>query len=569
MEDKKNYYTVLYETTYPDSGVISYKPIKAIKGYYDVDNEVFIDGETQEEYLNVNMTIPIFGKNENNILTALNDEMEEYQEEGQRFFAFPIEEDKLLEFCEDVAFKDKKPIEVYEREVRGYFLYSVYDEEIDDNIFYLTDKLEDHKTYNVDVSLDIIDSICDAEERLPNQQLLLVVAGASEAMMEDMDDDVKEYQPRRSGAPKSAEDSIFKPIISDFDPDELEEKVTSEVIGQDHVAKALVSMIYKNKRYHKHDGLKSNMLILGPSGCGKTELVRSVGRNLNIPIVLFDASSASASGYVGNSVTQAIKDLITVCNGDISKAEQGIIVIDEIDKLASVGSDGISKSDVQDELFKMLEGDEITIAADSYREKSFRFNPKNVTFIGIGAAQGLLDEKQKSKNKRSIGFGSVQEKEEKSEDEEVIIEPEDLIKFGLKPELLRRFNIIKVVKDLKKEDLITILKDSKISNLKLYEAAFRDVDNVTLVCEPDVLESIAEKATKEKAGASGLKRVVDDMLQTSVRKIRMLKGSKGELLLTKDTIENPDLFELYDTEGQTKRLVYPPKGKVKALGTKK
>lgn len=304
------------------------------------------------------------------------------------------------------------------------------------------------------------------------------------------------------------------------------------------------------------------MLILGPSGCGKTEIVRSMSRHLNIPMTIFDATSASASGYVGNSVTQAIKDLISVCNGDVTRAEHGIIVIDEIDKLASPGSDGVSKGDVQDELFKMLEGDEVTIAADNYREKSFRFNPKNVTFIGIGSAQALIEQKKKEDSKRPIGFGNVSE-QKKEEEQEIELTPEDLIKFGLKPELLRRLNIIKVVKNLKKEDLVTILTDSKISNLRLYEAAFRDVDHVSLICSKEVLDDIAEKATKEKAGASGLKRVVDDMLQTSVRKIRMLQGKPGELVLFKETIDNPEQFELYSLEGQNKEMVYPPKVKVK------
>ena len=172
------------------------------------------------------------------------------------------------------------------------------------------------------------------------------------------------------------------------------------------------------------------------------------------------------------------------------------------------------------------------------------------------------EQKKKEDSKRPIGFCNVSEPN-KEEEQEIELTPEDLIKFGLKPELLRRLNIIKVVKNLKKEDLVTILTYSKISNLRLYEAAFRDVDHVSLVYGKEVLDDIAEKATKEKAGASGLKRVVDDMLQTSVRKIRMLQGKPGELVLFKETIDNPEQFELYSLEGQNKEMVYPPKVKVK------
>lgn len=560
MENKR-YYTMLYEATYPDSGVISYKPVKVIKGFYNVDEDTFKNEETEEVYSSVNMTVPTFGKDVDHLLDALSSEIETYGDEKQLFFAFPIEEERALEYCDRDVFVGQNPMELYEREVRGYFLYSVYDETIDDNIFYVIDKLEDHNIYNVDVSLEIVEAVATANNMTePQKQLLVLVAGGSaeDLNMENLGLTTEEA----AAQPESKPDTVFKEVVFDFDPDKLESEITSEVIGQDHVVRALVSMMYKNKRYHNHDGLKSNMLILGPSGCGKTEIVRSMSRHLNIPMTIFDATSASASGYVGNSVTQAIKDLISVCNGDIARAEHGIIVIDEIDKLASIGSDGVSKGDVQDELFKMLEGDEVTIAADNYREKSFRFNPKNVTFIGIGSAQALIEQKKKEDSKRPIGFGNAPE-QKKEEEKEIELTPEDLIKFGLKPELLRRLNIIKVVKNLKKEDLVTILTDSKISNLRLYEAAFRDVDHVSLVCSKEVLDDIAEKATKEKAGAGGLKRVVDDMLQTSVRKIRMLQGKPGELVLFKETIDNPEQFELYSLEGQNKEMVYPPKVKVK------
>lgn len=554
MEDKI-FYTMLYEATYPDSGVISYKPIKVVKGFYNVDDDTFKDKETNEVYSSVNMTIPTFGKDQEHLLDALSDEIETYGDEQQLFFAFPIEEERALEYCDRDVFQGQDPLELYEREIRGYFLYSVYDESVDDNIFYVIDKLEDHHIYNIDVSLEIVEAVATANNMTePTQQLLVLVAGGNS---EDLNLDNLELDTDQQPLEEVKPDTAIQEIKFDFDPDQLEEDITSEVIGQDHVVRALVSMMYKNKRYHAHDGLKSNMLILGPSGCGKTEIVRSMSRHLNIPMTIFDATSASASGYVGNSVTQAIKDLISVCNGDIARAEHGIIVIDEIDKLASIGSDGVSKGDVQDELFKMLEGDEITIAADSYRDKSFRFNPKNVTFIGIGSAQALIEQKKKDDAKRPIGFGSVTEQKKEEPEKEIELTPEDLIKFGLKPELLRRLNIIKVVKNLKKDDLVTILTDSKISNLRLYEAAFRDVDHVSLVCDREVLDDIAEKATKEKAGASGLKRVVDDMLQTSVRKIRMLKGKPGELVLSKETLEDPDKFELYSLEGQNKEMVYP------------
>jgi len=564
MEDKK-YYTILYEANYTDSGVISYKPVKIIKGYFDSEKEIFT-GEDAVSYNCVNIAVPSFGNNEEHILDALTNEIENYSSE-ELYFAFPIDENLLLDYYRELKKEEateENLLELYERETRGYFLYSIYDMQIGDNIFFVIDKIENsHEIINVDVTADLSLAL-NTGNNISNKEPLVVLAGILPMGMGLEDAEASAYTEELEREQKR--ETAFEEIIHDFDPDELEEKISSEVIGQDHVVKALVSMMYKNKRYYNQEGLKSNAIILGPSGCGKTEIARALSRHLNVPITIFDASSASASGYVGNSVTQAIKDLIHVCNGDIERAEHGIIVIDEIDKLASPGSDGVTKGDVQDELFKMLEGDEITIPADSVKEQAFRFNPKNVTFICLGSAQALIDKKKKSISKKSIGF-NTDVKEEKTTEEEVVLEPEDLIKFGLKPELLRRLNVMKVVKQLNKDDLVEIISDSKISNFRLYERAFKEIDNVTLIADNTVFDYIAEKALKEKAGASGLKRVVDDMLETSVRKIRLLEGAAGELVLSKETVDNPDEFELYKFEGQDKILIYPPK--VKTIGIKK
>ena len=557
----KSYYTILYEPNYPDCGVISYKPVKIIKGFYDNENELFIEEETGKTYMCVNDCIPLLGKNEDHVINALPNEVENDIEEGERYYAFPIAEETLIEYSKSYSSPEENPVEQYEREARGYYLYSIYDEQIDDNIFYVSDKFENHETYNIDVCEDIVLSVAQAQQVNPNQQVLVV------ASLGELGDMMGLEMEEPSTAP-TAENTVLEPLLFDFDPDELEEKINSEVIGQKHVVEALVSLMYKNKRYREKDGMKSNMLILGPSGCGKTEIPRSLSRNLGIPLVIFDVTSATSSGYVGNSVTQAIRDLLFVCNGDVTKAEHGIIVFDEVDKLAEQGEESVHKSDVQNELFKMLEGDEITIPGDRPGEKTIRFNPKNVTFICVGSAQRLIDQMKTEKAKRPIGFGSEPEKKEEPEEKEIILEPEQLIKFGLKAELLRRLPVVKVVKQLKTKDLVTILSESKISNLKIHEQAFKEVDNVTLITSQEAREYIAEKSTKEKAGASGLKRVVDETLRVATRKIRLLNGAPGELIISKETVDDPEKFELYKLEGINKELVYPPQEKVKKLGGK-
>lgn len=559
---KHYYYTMLYEATYPDCGIVAYKPLRIIKGFYDIESDTFRELKTNKVYLSANLNLPILGKDKDHQLDAKNEEiLNTNVNEEKVFFAFPGESEDVFEEVEDtlgpeVLMYDAKEkeaaiLDIYEREMRCYYFFSLFDSKTEENVFYLIDKFHHNDSYNVDISLEFIEAITSASiDDFGNSNEVISV---EEFGGIDYCDDVSKLKKTMD----SEQNNSPKETNFDFDPEQLEADIKSEVIGQDHVVKALVSMMYKNTRYQNHDGLKSNMLILGPSGCGKTEIIRSLSRHLNIPMTIFDATTASASGFVGNSVSQAIKDLVTICNGDIEKAENGIIVIDEIDKLATHGSESVNKGDVQDELFKMLEGDEITIAADNYREKTFRFNPKKVTFIGIGSAQALIDQKKNNLLKRQIGFVDTVEAKPEIETKEIELTPEDLIKFGLKPELLRRLNVIKVVKELKKEDLVNILSESKISNLKLYENAFKEVDKVSMVVKKELLEKIAEKASQQKAGASGLKRVVDDMLQTSVRKIRILNGKTGELVVTEETLDNPDNFELYEIHGKEKVLVYP------------
>ena len=560
--DEEFYYTILYRPKYADSGVVSFEPEKIVRGHYNKDKNIFTEEKNKKEYFCCDIIFPDLGKNEEHVLDALKDEVEHTDCNEELLFAFPVLEKQLDEYIEeDPNVKDVPKEELYERLVRSYYLYSMYDIIEDDQYFYVADKFDDHCIYDVDITLDFPSAVNNSYSSRGEQNINVYLVNGSYAYEDELEEDEEDEKEHDDHTKKESkkitpETTTFTKIVHDFDPDELEKKVSSEVIGQEHVARPLISMLYKNKRYYEHDGLKSNMLILGPSGCGKTELARSIQRNTGIPVTFFDASSASASGYVGNSVTQAIRDLISVCNGDIEKAENGIIVIDEIDKLT--GGDGISKGDVQDELFKMLEGDEITVSSENYRDKSFRFNPKNVTFIGVGAAQKLIEQKRRDKSKVALGF-SASEPVQGNGEEEIIIEPEDLIKYGFKPELLRRFPIIKVVKDLKENDLVDILKNSEISNLRMYKKAFENVDHVKLVCQGDVLNEIARRAIKEKAGASGLKRVVDDALQVAVRKIRLLNGDQGELRIYKDTLDNPENFRLYRVSSEGKELVYPPK----------
>ena len=331
---------------------------------------------------------------------------------------------------------------------------------------------------------------------------------------------------------------IDKPLR--INPQILLEKITKRVIGQQDAAFQLIGTICKNLKYGNYDGMKSNILLYGPSGCGKTELVRSLAKELDIPLVIEDMTSYTASGYVGDSVKSILRRLFVNSGNDMSRAEKGIVVLDEIDKLASTDSrENVNKTDVQEELLKMMEGSKVNINDTNRTNQQLIMDTSNITFILCGAFTKLSEQK---KSKKIIGFSNIDENEQNK----LEIDNDEFIQYGLMTELIGRVPIKIPIKQLEIKDLADILWRSSISSLRIYETALLKEDNVKIVYanKPLFINTIAEKAHELGIGARGLKTVVDETFLEATSEIGASSTSKRVLFVSDSTIEDPSDYVL-------------------------